>query len=191
MASSSSSSVGSNSVAKSSRFSTFKGFKLLRHQGLKPPPPPPKDPYYLKNRSLASLSPDSLSIPPHSPLSPHSQFLRRPSPDMNQSSMSLVSSAASSSFSPPDISHPPNRQRDKVSAFFRLKRSPKSPLTKSPPLSDALPPPPAEDENISLPWNFQVRDFYAHYCPFLSNLLSIQHNIHVDEGFVLCLAVNA
>jgi hypothetical protein len=76
---------------------------------------------------------------------------------MNQSTMSLVSSATSSSFCPPDAPHPPARPRHKMSAFFRLKRSPKSPLTKNPPSPEIIPPPPTEDENISLPWNFQVR----------------------------------
>ena len=155
MATSSASSISSTPVPKPSRFSSFKGFKLSREKSLKPPPPPPKDPYYLKNRSLASLSPDSLFIPPHSPLSPNTQYLRRPSPDMNQSTMSLVSSP------PSCLPDDPPRLRDKKSAFFRLKRSPKSPLSKKSPSPDALPPPPTEDENISMPWNFQVRDIYT------------------------------
>jgi hypothetical protein len=173
MASSSSSSIGNSSVTKSSRFSTFKPFKLSRDKSSKPPTPPPKDPYYLKNRSLASLSPDSLSIPPPSPLSPNAQFLRRPSPDMNQSTMSLVSS---SGCSPPDDPHPSTRPKEKKSVFFRLKRSPKSPLTKAAPSPDDLPPPPMEDENISLPWNFQVRDstFRVH-SPTQLNCYAAQH----------------
>ena len=182
MASSSASSISGTPVPKPSRFSSFRGFKLSRDKGSKPPTPPPKDPYYLKNRSLASLSPDSLSIPPHSPLSPNSQFLRRPSPDMNQSTMSLVSPPISC---PPDDPQMPSRLRDKKSAFFRLKRSPKSPLSKKSPLADALPPPPTEDENISLPWNFQVRTAVLVFLYF--DLSNTQHNIHVDEGYVLYL----
>lgn len=158
MANSSASSISNSSGPKSSRFSTFKSFKLTRGKTEKPPPPPPKDPYYLRNRSLASLSPDSFAIPSPSPLSPNSQILRRPSPDVNQSTMSLVSSSGSC---PPDDPRSSTRQRDKKLPFFRLKRSPKSPLTKSSSESDALPPIPTEDENISLPWNFQVRDIYT------------------------------
>lgn len=157
MASSSASST-TNSLSKTSRFSTsLKVFKFAsKDKDSRPPPLPPKDSYYLKNRSLASLSPDTLSVP-NSPLSPHSPHSRRLSPEMNQSSMSLVSSAASArSGSPADhISQKPMKKER--SGFFKFaKRSPKAPSTKSPPALDATPPPPQEDENISMPWNFQV-----------------------------------
>lgn len=181
MSSTSSASSTGSSGPKPSRFSTFKGFKLSRDKGSKPPPPPPKDSFYLRNRSLASLSPDSPPTPPHSPLFPNTQFLRRPSPNMNQSTISLVSNPASC---PPDAPHPISRQREKMSAFFRLRRSPKSPLTKSPPSIEELPSPAKEDENISLPWNFQVRDIHIREY-FFPCLFVPQHNIHVDEAYVL------
>ncbi|RDB23610.1 Serine/threonine-protein kinase pakA [Hypsizygus marmoreus] len=161
-------SSSASSHSKSSRFSTTLGraFKFSsKDKESRPPPLPPKDAFYLRNRSLASLSPDSLSIP-GTPLSPHSPQSQRLSPDMhmNQSSMSLVSSAASGrSFSPADAMS--TQKKEKGSGFFKFgKRSPKPRSTKSPPATDALPPPPTEDDGISLPWNFQ-------------------HNIHVDEGF--------
>ncbi|KAF8064011.1 STE/STE20/PAKA protein kinase [Lyophyllum atratum] len=163
----------SNSNTKSSRFSTsLKAFKFsTKDKESKPPPLPPKDIYYLRNnRSLASLAPDSLSIP-NSPLSPHSQRSLRPSPDMNHSSISLVSSAASArSFSPaepmpPLPSQPLKKSKSKGSGFFKFaRRSPRVVSSKSPPPAEAVPQPPNEDDSISMPWNFQ-------------------HNIHVDEGF--------
>ncbi|GLB44224.1 putative protein tyrosine kinase [Lyophyllum shimeji] len=171
MASSSASST-TTSNTKSSRLSTtLKAFKFTsKDKEPKPPPLPPKDIYHLRNnKSLASLSPDTLSIP-NSPLSPQSQRSRRPSPDMNmnQSSISLVSSAASArSFTPAEPVPPVPSQplkKSKGSRFFKFsKRSPKGVSSTSPPPSEADLPPPAVDDNISMPWNFQ-------------------HNIHVDEG---------
>ncbi|KAJ7756263.1 hypothetical protein B0H16DRAFT_696315 [Mycena metata] len=118
---------------KQSRFSTLKVFKFGKNATPAPPPLPPKDPGYLaaRNRSLASLSPDSL---PASPLS-GDQY-------------------AASSSSAVSLALPLQKQR---SGLFksRSKRKPASPT--SPPNDD-------EDENISMPWNFQ-------------------HNVHVDEGF--------
>ncbi|KAF9468310.1 hypothetical protein BDZ94DRAFT_1246477 [Collybia nuda] len=152
------SSASSINYPKSSRFSTLNVFKFSKSKppSDQPPPLPPKDTYYLQNRSLVSLLPDTRSMPPHSPLSPNSQYSRRP--DMNQSSMSLVSSATSArSFSPAD---PPSgesrKKKGKASSFFRFgKRGPRSPQT-----AGSSP----SDDGISLPWNFQ-------------------HNIHVDEGY--------
>lgn len=163
MASSSSSSILNS---KSSRFSTLKLFKTSRDKDtLKPPPLPPKDHYYSNNRSVGNLSPDSYSMP-NSPLSPpyQSQYARRTSPgaDPSSSSMSLVSSSASAvSFSPGETapqsqsSSSSHSKKDKVAGFFKFKRSPKlNSSVKSPPYEEG---PPQEDENISLPWNFQVR----------------------------------
>ncbi|TFK37694.1 hypothetical protein BDQ12DRAFT_685120 [Crucibulum laeve] len=178
MASSSTSSTNLSSM-KSSRFSTMKVFKFgskEKEKDLKPPPLPPKDPYYLQNRSFTSLSPDSQSLPPNSPLSPQSNFQYphrpSPSPDPNQSTMSLASSAASMKSSPPPDqrqqgqSQTQTQKKDKGLSFLKFgKRSPRSPPVKEPLVDDAEPAPPAEDDGISLPWNFQ-------------------HNIHVDEGYV-------
>ncbi|KAJ7740996.1 hypothetical protein B0H14DRAFT_3608806 [Mycena olivaceomarginata] len=103
---------------KQSRFSSLRVFgKLGRNAPPVPPPPPPKDAGYLaaRNRSLASLSPDSM---PASPLA-GDQYAA--------SSSSAVSLAL-----------------------------PQQPKQRSGPAD--------EDENISMPWNFQ-------------------HNVHVDEGF--------
>ncbi|KAJ7160990.1 hypothetical protein C8R46DRAFT_1106173 [Mycena filopes] len=112
---------------KQSRFSTLKVFKFGKNAAQQAPPPlPPKDPGYLaaRNRSLASLSPDSL---PASPLSG----------DQYGASSSAVSLAL-----------PQQKQR---SGLFKSKKPP-------------TPTPNDDDENISMPWNFQ-------------------HNVHVDEGF--------
>lgn len=163
-----------NSTSKTSRFSTLKVFKFSsKEKNLKPPPLPPKDAYYLRNRSLASLSPDSLSLPPNSPLSPQPiyQYARKPSPEPHQthpsqSTMSLVSSAASAKSSPSAERSRPQSQKKALSFLKFPKRSPKSPSVKSVGTSEQLEPPPStDDEGISLPWNFQ-------------------HNIHVDEGYV-------
>ncbi|KIK09564.1 hypothetical protein K443DRAFT_127473 [Laccaria amethystina LaAM-08-1] len=174
MASTNTASSPPNSTLKTSRFSTLKVFKFAsREKNLKPPPLPPKDAYYLRNRSLASLSPDALSLPPNSPLSPQPiyQYARRLSPEPNQthpsqSTMSLVSSAASAKSSPSAERSRPQSQKKALSFLKFPKRSPKSPSAKSVGASEQLePPPPTDDEGISLPWNFQ-------------------HNIHVDEGYV-------
>ncbi|KAF8889070.1 hypothetical protein BD779DRAFT_1672030 [Infundibulicybe gibba] len=141
--------MASTASSSKSRFSTLRVFGFSsRDKDAKPPPLPPKDPYYLQNKSLASLTPDSLSIP-NSPISLH----RDNNP--NKSTMSLVSSATSArSFSPAEH-RPPKKEKSRLFGF--VKRSPKSP----PPASTA------DDDSISLPWNFQ-------------------HNIHVDEGFAAC-----
>ncbi|KII90107.1 hypothetical protein PLICRDRAFT_40309 [Plicaturopsis crispa FD-325 SS-3] len=158
------------SSRQNSRFSTLKVFKFASSSSSSnsssnrkvddagpPPPPPPKDPYYLYNRSLTSLSPDSLSLPT-TPLTPD---YRRPSPAPSQSSMSLLSSAASVA---PSVA--PSTAETTVSSkksFFKLGLGKRSPKPRSP-AEMSYPPESADDENISLPWNFQ-------------------HDLHVDEGF--------
>jgi p21-activated kinase 1 len=155
-----------NGSSKTSRFSTLKVFKFNKGaDNLKPPPPPPKDYYYLNNRSLASLSPDSFSQSvPNSPLSPQmayyqNNFARGPSPsppqnynyNTNSSSMSLSSSGGD----PSPGSQPASLGKTKGSGFFRFaKRSPRSPSIKSPNHPDS--PISGDDENISMPTNFQV-----------------------------------
>ncbi|KAK0447888.1 uncharacterized protein EV420DRAFT_1313372 [Desarmillaria tabescens] len=167
MASSSSSNI--NGGAKSSRFSTLKVFKLHKKEkeSLLPPPPPPKDPYYLNNRSLASLSPDSclcqaplLRLPSSTRLHQGSNPLFR---IPNSSTMSLISSSASAmSYTPEQGQH----LTSKKSGFFRFKRSPKSPSVKSSVKDETstLQSFDSNDEGISMPWNFQ-------------------HNVHVDEAY--------
>ncbi len=156
-----SSSAGSN--GKASRFSTLKVFKLSRKdkESSLPPPPPPKDPYYLNNRSLASLVPDSHSMP-STPLSPpfQYQFPRKQNtfPHPSSSSMSLVSSAASAVSYSPDTAH---GLAAKKSGFFKFKRSPRSPSVKSSKMDDTSTQSSSQscestDDGISLPWNFQV-----------------------------------
>ncbi|KAJ2915100.1 hypothetical protein MD484_g5300, partial [Candolleomyces efflorescens] len=164
MASSSSSATSPQTPNLSSRFSSLKVFKFgSKEKDGRPPPPPPKDNYYLRNRSMHSLLPDSQSLAPSSPLSPHQPFPypKQPSPDANHSTMSLASSAASAISSPPPEqpkSRPTSRGKERALAFLGFgKRSPRSPS------SNGGPPTPADDENISMPWNFQ-------------------HNIHVDDS---------
>ncbi|KAF8999771.1 hypothetical protein BDQ17DRAFT_1427513 [Cyathus striatus] len=157
---------------KSSRFSTLKLFKFgTKEKDLKPPPLPPKDPYYMHNKSYASLSPDSLSLPPSSPMSPKSnfQYPRGTSPGPNQSTMSLNSSAASMKSSHPSEprTHSQPQKKEKGKSFLKFgKRSPKSPSSKASSAENGGDMSATEgDDQISLPWNFQ-------------------HNIHVDEGYV-------
>ncbi|KAF8644002.1 hypothetical protein AX16_008719 [Volvariella volvacea WC 439] len=172
-------------TSKSSRFSTLKVFKFQpKDKGTKPPPLPPKDTnnYYLNpNKSFASLVPVPDSVP-SSPL-PTQQVYRNPYPpsitsvtmnmNPNQSSISLVSTApsAKSSILPPsEAPHGASAsgsggsaKKEKGLSFFKFgKRGSKASSTKSP-VDDSRPPTPTDDENISMPWNFQ-------------------HNIHVDEG---------
>ncbi|TFK71530.1 hypothetical protein BDN72DRAFT_431782 [Pluteus cervinus] len=169
MASSSASSTHTNHSVNSraSRFSTLKVFKFQTKDKSKPPPLPPKDPYYLNNRSLASLVPDSA---PNSPLYTNPNFTCAESSantmNPNPSSISLVSSVTSAKSSQPsDANHLQVREKKSMSFFKFGKRSPKSPSLKTSPSSiEDVPPPPTPDDNISMPWNFQ-------------------HNIHVDEGY--------
>jgi hypothetical protein len=137
---------------QNSRFSSLKAFKFPSKDPL-PPPLPPKDPYYLSNRSLGSLSPDSL---PGSPLS--TQYAKRPSPAPYQSTMSLISTAVS--LSPISVAESSTRKPKRDKSIFRfVKRSPRSPnppSPKSPSSMEAHSPPGTDDENISMPWNFQV-----------------------------------
>ncbi|KAF7297328.1 Non-specific serine/threonine protein kinase [Mycena indigotica] len=114
---------------KQSRFSMF---KLNQKAAPMPPPLPPKDPVYLeaRNRSMASLSPDSI------PTSPLSGDPYGPS----GSSISLALPPAA----------PAPRKRGGFFKFGKQKSAENSPG--------------ADDENISMPWNFS-------------------HNMHVDEAF--------
>ena len=152
---------------KPSRFSSLKVFKFTREKdSLKPPPLPPKDPYYLTNRSLASLSPESQSFPA-SPLSPPSQSQypsRIASSNIAASStMSLISNSNSNSHTSYAVYDPARQtqpqKKSKASSIFRFgKASPKSPSMGSPRGADT--PVTPEDEGISMPWNFQVRPIY-------------------------------
>ncbi|PFH46285.1 hypothetical protein AMATHDRAFT_8016 [Amanita thiersii Skay4041] len=168
-------SLTNNSTNKSARYSTLKVLQFMsKDKNQRPPPPPPKDPCYT-NRSHTSLSPDTLSLPPQSPMSPyyhhhqHHQFSNRTSPDPTQSSVSLLSSAASAKSSAVDTTQSQTSQRQsrlkaKASSLFTFVKRNKS-LTRKNKNADRPPSPPSDDAGISMPWNFQ-------------------HNIHVDEGFV-------
>ncbi|KAJ7456908.1 hypothetical protein FB451DRAFT_1564329 [Mycena latifolia] len=120
---------------KQSRFSTLRVFKFSKNPPPGPPPLPPKDPVYLaaRNRSLASLSPDSI---PGSPLSP----------DQYAASTSAVSLAL------------PQAAPKQRSGLFKFATVSKKSAESSPVQTEE------DDENISMPWNFQ-------------------HHVHVDEGF--------
>jgi len=178
MASSSASSISSSSFSKASRFSTLKVFKFASKEA-RPPPPPPKDRLYSTNRSLVSLSPDSLSVP-NTPLTPHPQHSYYLSPNMNQSSVSVVStapSAISTSYAATEGASEKGPKKTK-SGFFKLpKRSPRGGSIKSPPVEDP-PQLPVPDDNISIPFNFQVSSIQSQIV--LRSPL-YQHNIHVDE----------
>ncbi|KAH6904493.1 STE/STE20/PAKA protein kinase [Coprinopsis sp. MPI-PUGE-AT-0042] len=167
---SSSSASGFPSTSFGSRFSTLKAFKFgAKDKDNRPPPPPPKDDYYSMNRSMASLSPDAMSLPPHSPLSPRQNGMypsQTSSINPNPSTMSLASSIASGVSSPPlEGTRPQSKLKGKARSFLRFgRKSPRSPSTKTD--DEHEPPPvPQDDGSISSPFNFQ-------------------HNIHVDDGLV-------
>lgn len=172
MASNSEASSSNNGYPKSSRFSTLRMFKLTPREGKeKPPPPPPKDPSYLPNRSMSSLSPDALSVPP-SPHSPHflSQYPHRQSPAPSQSAVSLLSSAASQL----SVSRADSAPKKKKSmGFIRFGKRSKS----REPVVDEL----EGDAGITWPSNVQVSSFLFFRAESNDYL---QHNIHVDDGYV-------
>ncbi len=118
----------------------------------------------------------------------------------------MMSSSASGRFSPFGFDSKPPTPPPKDPIYqqqIRLSTAPSSHLmtdgpsatTKKPPLGffkfpkksptrfgELVPPPPSEDEGISLPWNFQVRLFLF----LIVNCLTFpKHNIHVDEGYVI------
>jgi hypothetical protein len=144
-----------------SRFSTLKVFKFNNSKSTaRAPPPPPKDDFYLYNRPLATLSPDSI---PTTPMTPYSNVPRQPSPspspslslNPNQSVVSLVSDAAS--INPPAGESSSVGKKGGPMGLFKFgKRSLKTPSINSSSEEGSLPAPSQEDDNISLPWNFQV-----------------------------------
>ena len=176
-----------------SRFSSLKVFKF--NNPPKPPPLPPKDPYYHQpNPSLRSLgnslSPDSLPSQPVTPLSAqYANLVRSPSPTpsyapsrMTNSPYSASLAAASSS----NLNYPQSassrKSRFKFGTFGRRPQT--ADAAHSPRPSDLLQPPPTEDPSISMPWNFQVSATPVQVF-ILCSLSYLQHNIHVDEAYVL------
>ena len=145
-----------------SRFSTLKVFNFAAggskpESNGEPPPPPPKDRYYLFNKSMSSLSPDSFSMPT-TPLSPGFKPGGSP-PAPSHSTVDLHEFGGSVS---PPASSIKSSAPSKRSLFSKLssKRSQRSTTRQRPPLDEAVPRPPPEDDGISLPWNFQVSWLY-------------------------------
>ncbi|KAI0718457.1 hypothetical protein C8Q72DRAFT_789180 [Fomitopsis betulina] len=146
-----------------SRFSSLKVFKFASSP--KPPPLPPKDPYYMCNPSLPSLnhslSPDSASSQPPTPLSAqYATLMRTPSPSSSSYTPSRLttSPAPSSTILSPESGAAPAGFRQglrKLSSFGR--RPSRTPKTPERPPAEVQAPEPVEDPSISLPWNFQVR----------------------------------
>lgn len=147
-----------SSSKPNSRFSTLKAFKFNQPRDAdSPPPPPPKDDYYLNNRSLNTLSPDSI---PSTPMSTHSgyggqQSAWRPS---NHSAVSLVSEATSGAHTGETSAAGSGKKSGVAKSLFKFgKRSPKSPSIHTVAAEENHSPSQSqEDEAISLPWNFQV-----------------------------------
>lgn len=166
----------------SSRFSTFKIFRLA---GSKPPPPPPKDAIYLypsaNNPSLVSLSNKSVhssSSPkqthPSGPLSIRSpsptpsralqtsspQQLHPPPPVYQQHQSPPASSSSSATLSP-DLSSGSSKRGffRKMSGLRKRSASKSSHMTTT---EDAT-----DDESISRPWNFQVSPFHLSHSPMI------------------------
>lgn len=152
-------------------FKVFGKFSGRDKETLKPPAPPPKDPYYhQQNRSLLSLAPTRDDRGPSIPPSPSSSRLP-PSPSIapsiaSRSNISLASTVASGfssvSLAPSQATTSKSvRAREKLSGFFKgyskrqnsVSPSIQSGFTNPDEYASAEPGP---DENISLPWNFQV-----------------------------------
>lgn len=131
--------------------------KALKFSASKPPPPPPKDGNYYNLKSNRSF----ISLASESPFSP-----------MNRSAASLLSSR---SFSPPEPVPPLPVQPQKKRQFFSFGKKSSKPSVG----------PPTEDEGISLPWNFSVSRCVCLLLLFC--LCTVQHNIHVDEGYISCV----
>ncbi|KAH8084858.1 hypothetical protein BXZ70DRAFT_563337 [Cristinia sonorae] len=158
----------SPSGRQTSRFSSLNVFKIAGSSS-KAPPPPPKDPYYLPNHSLVSLSttvaPQETQSQPITPIySRYAASARSPSPSPSYST-SHHAPSTSTLLSPPPATNGAlspdsagSKRGFRLPSFTRRPKTPKS--AKSEPV---VPPSPAEDPSISMPWNFQ-------------------HNIHVDEG---------
>ncbi len=185
-------STTSSTARSNSRFSTLNVFKFASSSSSKPPPPPPKDPYYLANPSLLSLNQSSLSVDklashPTTPMSagyPYAASTRSPSPSPSYSNSQYASSRVNLSPSPSSSLSPDSAGSRKgifkLPSFTKRPKTPKS--VKSPTPNDVQPPEPQDDASISTPWNFQVCS-YALF-PIINSHPMLQHNIHVDEGYV-------
>lgn len=199
-----------SSSRQNSRFSTLKVFKFA--SAAKPPPPPPKDPYYLPNHSLASLSqtlpPETFTPPfatnPNTPLSAgYASRARSPSPSPSYTP-SFAPSQTSQAPSCYDLARtrlgpsttslsPPSADSRKGFSFKfgSLGKRPKTP--KSPPsvANGSLPLETADDPSISMPWNFQVRgpSGFAYGLSSVNTSFRVQHNVHVDEAYVFRVSI--
>lgn len=149
-----------------------------------PPPPPPKDRYFLYNKSMSSLSPESYagSAPP-TPLTPG---FSRTSPGPSHSSVDLpgefgaASLAAPSMFGSRSISGSSGEGSSGARAmkgFFgkiasKSKRAPRA--AKSPLIMENVQSEATEDDGISMPWNFQVSVLMSR-CLRVLTLCKAQH----------------
>jgi p21-activated kinase 1 len=151
-----------------SRFSTLKVFNFAggggskadsNNDSLSPPPPPPKDRYYMFNKSMSSLSPDSFSMP-STPLSTgfkpggHSLAPSHSTMDLHEFGGSNSASGTSSKSSAP----PKRSLFGKLASKSRRGLKPSS--RQSTLVDDVHSQAPSEDDGISLPWNFQVSLLY-------------------------------
>ena len=173
-----------SSGRQNSRFSSLKVFKIAS-SAPKAPQPPPKDPYYLSNPSLASLSlTQDLPSNPITPVSSrYAASARSPSPSPSYSTShyapsttALSPSAASSATLSPD-SASSRRGLFKLPSFTRRPKTPKSSRSDT---SDSAG---VQDDSISLPWNFQVSATIRFSSSAYLPLRVSKHNIHVDEGY--------
>lgn len=121
---------------------------------------------------MSSLSPNPCSLP-STPLS-----IGFSSSGPSQSTADLHEFGSS-------LSHPGRSGESSAPgkrSFFRKiasksRRNPRSATPKTPDIESPEP----TDDGISLPWNFQVSRLY--YACIITDFV-IQHNIHVDEGYV-------
>lgn len=179
------------STRQNSRFSTLNVFKF--GSSPKPPPPPPKDPYYLPNRSLASLThslaPETHPTTPATPMSTHyAASARSPSPSPSYAPSYTPSYAPSSIMGQSTTSLSTQSSTTSRKGFFKslsLGKKTKTPKSATSTLPADQPPEPADDPSISQPWNFQVRgtSLFSGACQPDSCFL-MQHNVHVDEAYV-------
>lgn len=168
---SSSTMATSSTSRQNSRFSSLNVFKI-GNSSKAPPPPPPKDPYYLANPSLASLSQSIAQEPPSNPITPissrYASSARSPSPSPSYFASQYAPST--SVVSPPAGMLSPDsggsrRGLFKLPSFTRRPKTPKSAKSESSDTQEQV-----EDASISRPWNFQVSATMP--CPQKINLSS-------------------
>lgn len=138
--------------------------------GSEAPLPPPKDRYFLYNKSMSSLSPESYAG--SSPTTPLTPGFRRTSPGPSHSTVDLPGEFGTAPLAAPSIiggrsisgssvEGSGGASARSVKGFFgkiasKSRRTPRAAASKSPLVNDEVQSEATEDDGISMPWNFQV-----------------------------------